>query len=72
VQRHDECDSHTSDAVHPPHVDYPRRNFHGKWQVGEIELDSEADKEYINSMLEFKEMMTSFSNNDNNNAAHHS
>ena len=56
----------------PPHVDYPQRNPHGKWQVGEIELDSEADKDYINSMLEFKEMMTSFSNTDNNNAAHHS
>ncbi len=56
----------------PPHVDYPQRNSHGKWQIGEIELDSEADREYINSMLEFQEMMKSLSNTDNNNAAHHS
>jgi hypothetical protein len=40
--------------------------------VGEIELDSETDKDYINSMLEFQEMMKSLSNAGNNNAAHHS
>ena len=53
-------------------IDYPQRNSHGKWQIGEIELDSEVDKDYINSMLEFQEMMKSLSNTDNNNAAHHS
>ena len=71
-QKSDKYGLHTGDSAHPPHVDYPQRNSHGKWQIGEIELDSEADREYINSMLEFKEMMTSFSNTDNNNAAHHS
>jgi PHP family Zn ribbon phosphoesterase len=43
--------------------------LYGRWQVGEIELDSEADKDYINNMLEFKEMVTNLSNLDNHNAA---
>ena len=55
---------------HPP-VDYPQRNPHGKWQVGEIELDSETDKDYINNMLEFQEMIKSLSNAGVNNAALH-
>ena len=71
-QKSDKYGLHTGDTAHPPHVDYPQRNSHGKWQVGEIELDSEADKDYIKSMPEFKEMMTSLSNADNNNAGHHS
>ena len=53
----------------PPPIDYPQRNPHGKWQVGEIELDSETDKDYINNMLEFQEMMKSLSNAGINNAA---
>jgi len=60
------------EAAHPPPVDYPQRNLYGRWQVGEIELDSEADKDYINNMLEFKEMVTNLSNLDNHNAAHSS
>ena len=60
------------EATQPPPIDYPQRNPHGKWQVGEIELDSETDKDYINNMLEFQEMMKSLSNADKNNAARHS
>ena len=71
-QESDKYGFHTGNTAHPPHVDYPQRNSHGKWQIGEIELDSEADREYINSMLEFQEMMKSLSNTDNNKAAHHS
>jgi hypothetical protein len=44
-----------------PVVDYPYRNGSGRWQVGELELDSDKDHEYITSMLQFKEMMTDLS-----------
>jgi hypothetical protein len=60
------------EAAHPPNVDYPQRNLYERRQVGEIELDSEADKDYINNMLKYKEMVTNLSNLDNHNAAHSS
>ena len=52
------------EATYPPPVDYPQRNRKGKWQVGEIELDSETDRDYINNMLEFREIIIGLSNQD--------
>ena len=30
-QKSDKYGFHISDTAHPPHVDYPQRNSHGKW-----------------------------------------
>ena len=64
----DQWNSHdehpNKEDTQPPPVDYPQRNRKGKWQVGEIELDSEEDREYINNMLEFREIITGLSNLD--------
>ena len=38
-------------------VNYPFRNSRGKWQVDDLELDSQEDKLYISSLLEFKELV---------------
>ena len=40
-----------------PPVYYPFRNKRGRWEVDGLELESEGDKEYITSLLEFQELM---------------
>jgi hypothetical protein len=47
--------------MQPPVVEYLFRNESGRWQVGELELNSDKDHEYIASMFQFKEMMTDLS-----------
>jgi hypothetical protein len=48
----------TFDDTPVPPVLYPQRNEKGRWAVGDLELDSNEDKEYINSLIEFREFMT--------------
>ena len=40
-----------------PPVSYPFRNKNGRWEVDDLELDSEGDEQYITALLEFKELM---------------
>ena len=45
------------DETPVPPVNYLFRNERGRWEVDGLELDSEGDKEYITSLLEFQELM---------------
>jgi hypothetical protein len=47
----------TFDETPVPPVLYPQRNERGRWAVGDLELDSNEDEGYINSLIEFKEFI---------------